>query len=202
MRLGLLGPAAQHEQELQRVADFLLDELSVERAVYLGVDRALDDVVHKRAQRLLGSNPESCAVWQRATHSCLRGTPEQIDRFVAAERSCSELRVLESLPSAATRSVEMLDGKLAVMIYDKANLDEEDILAATLLAFGKSREPVVKRVGRRWFLSPGSFATGGLMLLDDDNGGIRLRQFASDCREVHSEELLVEGSPRLRVQGS
>jgi hypothetical protein len=201
MRLGLLGPAAQHERELQRVADFLLDEVHVDKALYLGVDRALDAVVRRRAERLLGQDPESFALFRRATRSCLSGTPEQIAEFVAAERSCGSLKALESLPGAATRSVEMLDGKLAVMIYDKAHLDEEDILAATLLAFGKSREPVVKRVGRRWFLSPGAFGAGGLMLLDDEAGGIRLRQFDGECRELRAEELLVEGSPRLRVQG-
>lgn len=202
MRLGLLGPAVQHEQELQRVLDFLLDEVHVDKAVYLGIDRVLDEVVRKRAERMLGQDPESQALFRRATRACLSATPEQIEKFVAAERSCYALRTLESLPGAATRSVEMLDGKLAVMIYDKAHLDEEDILAATVLVFGKSREPLVKRVGRRWFLAPGSFASGGLMLLDDEAGGIRLRQFDGACRETHAEALLVEQSPRLRVRGA
>ena len=42
-----------------------------------------------------------------------------------------------------------------MLLYDKALLDEEDILPASLLIFGKHPVPLVRQVGSRTFISPG-----------------------------------------------
>jgi hypothetical protein len=99
----------------------------------------------------------------------------------------------------------MLQGILAVLIFDKAYLDEEDILPATLLVFGKGNEPLVHRVGQRTFLSPGPLThpQGGMLLLAKENSGIYVSIFNSNDERVRHESVaaLARGA-KLTVQGS
>jgi hypothetical protein len=199
MRLALLGPAEGHTEALEAAARFVLQQHAVDRAVYLGTDGALDAVVRKWAARLVGDNPSEAGVWSRAVRACLRAEPAEIDRYIATERERTSLRIFESLPDAETRAVEMLGGALVVMIHDKALLNEEDMLPARVLLFGKSRAPVVKQVGQRWFLSPGSFEEAGLMLLDDADEGILLTLFDKSCRELRTERLSTHRATKLKV---
>jgi hypothetical protein len=158
MRLGLLGPAGGDTEALEMGARFLMEDVAVERVVYLGVDGALDEMVERWAEDLVGDDPTETGIWNRATRACIGGDAEQIDQFIDRERSRRRLRIFESLPDEETRVVEMLGGSVAVMIYDKAELNEEDMLPARLLVFGKGRKAVIKQVGQRWFLSPGSLS--------------------------------------------
>jgi hypothetical protein len=198
MRLALLGPAGSHPEALEAAMRFVL-RTEVDRAVYLDVDGVLDGVIRTWAGRLVGDNPSEIGVWARAARTCLRGTPEEIDAYIGRERERAALRLFESLPDGETRAVEMLAGALVVMIHDKAQLNEEDMLPARLLLFGKSAAPVVKQVGQRWFLSPGAFPTAGLMTLDDDDDGILLRLFDGDCKEVRTERLSTQRATKLMV---
>jgi hypothetical protein len=200
MRIAVLGQAERHVEALEASARFVLDRQSVERAVYLGVDGALDSIIRDWACRLVGENPTETAVWSRSVRACLHAKPADIDKYLEKERERARLRIFESLPDAETRAVEMLGGALVVMIHDKGKLDEEDMLPARVLLFGKSRTPVVKQVGQRWFLSPGSFdADGGLMILDDDDDGILLTVFDAECREQRTERLSVERATKMKV---
>jgi len=202
MRLALLGPAGNEKKALESAARFVLEQLRVDRAVYLGVDGALDDVVAAWAKQLVGDDPTEGGVWARAVRACGDAPPEVIDEYLAAEQDRKALRAFESLPDEGTRAVEMLAGALAVMIYDKALLDEEDMLPARLLLFGKSRGPVVKQVGQRWFLSPGSFDEAGVMTLDDDTEGISLALYDRNLDLVRTEQLTVLRGAKLRVGGA
>jgi hypothetical protein len=202
MRLALLGPAGDDKKSLESAARFVLEQLRVDRAVYLGVDGALDEVVSNWAKELVGEDPTQQGVWARALHACAEAPPEVIDEYLAAEQDRRALRAFESLPDVGTRAVEMLAGALAVMIYDKALLDEEDMLPARLLLFGKSRGPVVKQVGQRWFLSPGSFEEAGVMTLDDDADGISLTVYDKHLDVVRTEQLTVLRGAKLRVGGA
>jgi hypothetical protein len=199
MRLALLGPAGDHPEALEAALRFLLESGSVDRAVYLDVDGALDAAIRAWAGRLVGDNPSEAGVWARAARACLRGTPAEIDAYIARERQRTTLRLFESLPDGDTRAVEMLGGALVVMIHDKGQLNEEDMIPARLLLFGKSATPVVKQVGQRWFLSPGSFPAAGLMTLDDDDDGIVLKLFDGDCKEVRTERLSTQRATKLMV---
>jgi hypothetical protein len=204
MRLALLGPAEGHTTELAAAARFLLDEKLVDRAVYLGVDGALDSVVKGWAESLVGEDPSEVGVWGRAARACARSGAEDIDGFISKERDRARLRVFESLPDSETRLVEMLGGALALMIYDKAKLNEEDMLPARLLIFGKGKGAVVKQVGQRWFLSAGSLddAGSGVMLLDDTEDGIHLTLLDRACQEVRTERLSTERGAKLKVGGA
>lgn len=201
MRLGLIGPTVGHEEALERAVRLLFQDVAVERAVYLGVDPSLDQVVHRWAASLVDGDPDERAIWQRAAARCLDASPPEIDSFLVAERERCALQVFESLPGDGTRAIELLGGRLVVMIHDKADLDEEDILPATLLVFGKSPQPLVKQVGSRWFLSPGSLDHFGVMVLEDHDDGIHLTLYDSAGREVRRERLIAARATRLRVSG-
>jgi hypothetical protein len=43
-------------------------------------------------------------------------------------------------------------------------------LSANILLFGKSEAPLVRRIGSRWFVTPGPIGSqgGGLAVLDDE----------------------------------
>src|SRR5260221_7229287 len=115
MRLALLGPAENQIDALEAAARLVLERQAVDRAVYLGVDGALDAIVQAWAESLVGDDPSEEGVWSRAMRACVDAEPRDIDSYVAAERERSLLRIFESLPDAGTRAVEMLGGALAVM---------------------------------------------------------------------------------------
>lgn len=202
MRLGLLGPAHEREDALEDAVEFLLRDAGVERAVYLGVDRALDTVIRRRAERLVGRSPDDADLWRRATERCLHASAVEIDSYLAAERERRSLSIFESLPDDGTRLIELLDGKVLVMIHDKGKLDEDDILPASLIAFGRSRQPLVRQVGSRWFLSPGSLEDFGIMTLEDSDDGIHLALFDRTRQEIRRERLLASRGGRVRVTGT
>lgn len=176
MRLGVLGPAHGDLPGLARAAQQLLDEHAVERVLYVGSDDALDRVVAGWARQIVGLDPTDHALFDRAARRCAAATGEEIEKFVDAERARARLRVLTSLPPAPKRTIELLDGRIVCLLFDKALLDEEDILGASVIVFGKSAAPLVRRVGSRVFVAPGTIGVegGGLAILDDEGGGIRI----------------------------
>lgn len=187
---------------LETAARGLRDVLGAERVVYLGGDRALDSVVGRWAVELVGGQGTDDTLMQRATAACLRAKPEAIDTFVRQEHEREKLRMFESLAGGATRSVELIGGKLAVLVYDKAYLEEDDILPASLLVFGKSREPLIKQIGRRWFLSPGSFPEHGVLVVDDSAGDLVASLHGADLGPGETRRLDAPKGLRMRVTGA
>ena len=173
MRFGVLGPANDDLAALEEGASLLLFEYKAEEVIYLGADDALDRLVLEWAERLVGTDPSQDGIWERAARHCSSAKHDEIDRFLAAERRRERLKALKCLPAATSRTVEIFEGRLAVFLHDKALLDEEDILPATLLVFGKSREALVRQVGTRTFISPGEMVSGksGVILFSDDPSG-------------------------------
>ena len=173
----------------------------VNRAIYLGADGALEKAVEMWARRLVGDDPTDDAAWRRAAALALEGTPTQIDEFVCAERTRLRLRSLESLPHRILRTMEMVGDRVAVLIFDKALLDEEDIFAANILIYGKSDAPLIKKIGARWFVTPGPLgATGGIVVLDDAGDEIRASLFDVAGNLLLTEVLTLPRATKLRVQ--
>lgn len=201
MRLGLLGPAPDHQEALASAARFLWREQGADRVVYLGSDRILDAVVGVWARELVGPRADDFSVMARATEQCINAEPQEIDAFLGREKERTKLRVFESLPGETTRSVDLIGGKVAVMLYDKAYLEEDDILPATLLIYGKSRRPLIKLVGRRWFLSPGSFPHHGVMMIDDADERLQATTFDREFKQSESQLLTAPRALRMRATG-
>jgi hypothetical protein len=202
MRFGLLGPSNGDLSTLEMGASFLLFEQQAELVMYLGVDDALDQLVLGWARRLVGDDPTDAGIWDRAA-ACSGAAPREIEQFVESERKRQRLKALQCLPGAAALTIEILEGRVAVLLYDKALLDEEDILPASLLIFGKNQDPLVRTVGARTFISPGEIGSGpaGVALLRDvPSGEIELGIFSPDGRKL--ESYVVASGPKtgkLRV---
>jgi hypothetical protein len=203
MRLGLLGPAGSDVGALGRAAEFLLNGARVHRAIYLGNDGALDRAVAAWARKLVGDDPSDDAAWRRAADIAVDGSPEQIDKFVQTERARLRLKSLEALPEQVARTIEMIGDRVAVLIHDKALLDEEDILAANLLFFGKSDAPVVRKIGARWFVTPGEIGSegGGIAVVDDEGEEIAVTIYDSTGKPTLRETLTAQRPVKMRVQG-
>ena len=204
MRLGILGPAHGDLQALARGAQFLLDDARAEKIIYLSDDDAMDQVVAAWASGLVEDDPGEGALFERAAARGAGASADELDSFVEREQARLRLKVLVSLPRAPKRTIEILDGRVVLFVHDKAMLNEEDIAAAALLVFGRSSEPVIKRVGARTFLSPGPVGdpTGGRAVLDDGGGGIRIELIdaAGEVRSHGSVEPAKQAT-RMRVQG-
>jgi hypothetical protein len=205
VRLGVLGPAQGDLVALAKAAQHLLDVARAERVIYLGADDALDKVVLAWAQELVGGNPAENILFSRAAHACVNADPEAIGEFVEKERARRRLRVFTTVPPPPGRTAEILDGKVAVVLYDKATLDEEDIAGASYLVFGKSKASVVHRVGTRTFLSPGPIGepSSGAMVLDDEVDGLRIDIIDATGTVVRTERLDARkpsGTGKMRVQ--
>jgi len=204
MRLGLLGPAEGNVDGLGRAAEVLVDLLKVERAIYLGNDGALDAAIAAWAARVVEGDPSDDAAWSRAARVALRGSASEIDEVVRKERARQRLRIVEGLPKGSdARTMEMIGDRVAVLLYDKGDLDEEDIFAATLLVYGKSPEPLVKKVGNRWFVTPGTIgvAGGGIGVLDDGGEEIVASVYALDGTRTLSEPIAVARATKMKIQG-
>ncbi len=198
MRLGVLGPANGDLPGLARAAQRLIDEVHVERVLYVGRDDALDRVVATWARQIVGLDASEHGLFDRAARRCAAASEEDIEKFVEAELARARLRIFASLPPAPKRTIELLDGRVVCLLYDKALLDEEDILGASVIVFGKSATPLMRRVGSRVFVAPGMFGAdgGGVAVLDDEGGGIRI-----DVRDAAGKVLLEEHvAPTAKVK--
>ncbi len=202
MKLGLLGPAFEQRALLAAAARALTERHGAERVVYLGTDGALDQLVRQWAEELVGPHADDANLMTRATEACLGAGPDEIEAFLGRERKRAELRVYESLAGESTRSVELIGGKVAVLLYDKAELVEDDILPATLLVFGKGRNWLLKQVGRRWFVSPGSFPEAGVLMIDDTSGELRATRFDAALEPVETVQLEAPQALKMRALGA
>jgi hypothetical protein len=203
VRLGLLGPANGDLAALARAAEFLLNGARVTRAIYLGADEGLEETVALWAESLVGPDPSDEGVWARALAVAATGTADQIDAFLRGERARLRLKSLERLPSEELRTVEMFGDRVAILIHDKALLDEEDIYSATVLVYGRSDGPLMKKIGQRWFLTPGPVADPGcgVIVLDDSGDELVATLFDADGREARAETLAAARVAKVSVQG-
>lgn len=200
MRMGFLGPADGDVAALGRGAEFLLNGAKVHRAVYLGIDGALDRAVAAWARKLVGDDPSDRAAWTRSAALAIAGSAAELDRFVAIERARLRLKALETLPERA-RTMEMMGDRVALLVNDKAALDEEEIAGASVIIYGKSDGPFVKAIGTRWFVSPGSVGvSGGLAVIDDEKDDIELALYDGSGKLTARHVLTIDRSTKMRVQ--
>jgi len=199
MRLGVLGPAQGDLPALAVRVQRLLDEQLAEKVIYLADDGALEQIVASWARDIVGDDMDEHAVFERAAMRCAAASSEAIDEFVASERARLRLKVLVSLPETK-RLNELLGGRVALFVDDAATLSEEDLAGASLLVFGKSDEPMIKRVGARLHVAPGPIdsTTGGCAVLDDGAGSVRV-EILSSSGEVTAREIMAAPSAAAKM---
>lgn len=201
VRIALIGPAGGNAAAFARMAEVVLNDAKAERAVYLGADDALDEALAAWTRELVGQDASDEGAWERALTAATRPDVGAIDAFVQAERARRRLKRVEALPVDGQRAVEVLAGRLVLLVHDRSVLDEDDVYSASLLVFGRSDAPIVRQIGPRWFLSPGPIeeAGGGAMVLDDANGEIQA-SFYDLRRRVTQTTTLTWAGPRVNVQ--
>jgi hypothetical protein len=201
MRLGLLGPGWSDREAFESAARGLRDVLSVSRVVYLGEDSLLDEVVSSWAVDLVGQPADDASFYLRATDLCLNADAGSILAFLEQERERDRLRIFESL-APGVRSVEMIAGRVAVLVGDKRVLSEEDILPAHLLVYGRSLDAVIKPIGKRWFISPGSFPEAGVLVLGEEGDALIARIYSPKLVLLREQPISIETSLKMRAQGT
>jgi hypothetical protein len=151
----------------------------------------------------VGSDPSDAGLWERALVVAANGSPAQLDAFSKSERARRRLRALERLPVPELRTAEMLGERVAVVIYDKAKLDEEDIYSATFLIYGKGDAPLMRKIGPRWFLSPGPIGCpgGGGLVIDDTGDELTATLHDIDGRAASTERLGSRVAVKMNVKG-
>lgn len=181
-----------------------MDLAQAEKVLYIGNDDALDRVVASWARGIVGANPSDAALFDRAADRCARGSADDIDDFVARERALRRLHALLSVPPGQ-RSIEILDRHLVLLVYDKATLDTEDIGSAHVVVFGKSSEPLIKRIGSRTFVAPGPVAgdSGGMLVLEADAAGLHIEVLRASGDVIATDTHVIgTASTKFKVQGS
>lgn len=206
MRLAVLGPSQGDCQLLRRRAQFALQTVSATRVLYLGSDSLVDQVVADWAVELVGQPACQEGIWIRAARDCPRATADQIDDFLQRERSLQRLREIQFLPDRSAKTVELVDRMVVMLLYDKANLTEEDLYSASIFVFGKSDTPIARWAGARFFVAPGplSHNDGGLVLLHCDDTGPVATWYNPQGRIAHETAIVAPKKSRAKfnIQGA
>ncbi len=154
MRLGFIGPCRGDVDALRPLAELLLFDLRATRVVYLGADDALDRAVRGWPERL-GTPPDEKGFLTEAALLARDAPADVLEALVDRDRKLQRLADLAALPPPPARAVEMFDDRVVIMTFDKGVLDEEDVANASAIVWGNSRDPQLRGIGPRAFLSPG-----------------------------------------------
>lgn len=156
MRIGLLGPTDGDAEVFREAVEFLIGDVEVDYAIYLGPeDDVLDGLLQDWAEEVLGGSATVDGFLERAHALATDGEPDAIDAMLEKDAFVRDLRRVRKLPPAPTRAVEMVSDRFIIAVHDKRVLDEEDIANANLIVYGKSTEADLRRFGPRYFLTPG-----------------------------------------------
>jgi hypothetical protein len=154
MRLGFIGPCRGDLAALRELAELLLFDLDVARAIYLGADDALDRAARGWPERL-GAPADEAAFLTEAAVLAPEAPAEILEALLERDQKLRRLGDLAALPPPPSRAVEMFDDRVVLMVFEKGVLDEEDVANATTIVWGNSQEAVLKAIGPRVFLTPG-----------------------------------------------
>jgi hypothetical protein len=202
MRLGFIGPCRGDVAALRPLAELLLFELDVTRAVYLGADDALDRAIKGWPERLQALSDES-AFLAEAALLAPEAPPDILDALVERDRKLHRLADLAALPPPPARAVEMFDDRVVLMVHDKSVLDEDDVANATAIVWGNSAEPQLRPIGPRVFLSPGwvmSSAGPHVALVEHTEDGILAAVRDRTGRAVHEHRVTLSRTAKMGVQ--
>ncbi len=169
MRIGLLGPADGDSDALRDGIEFLLGDVGVDQAIYLGKDDAvLDELLTRWVEEVFGEAHSEEAFLRRAAAVAESGDPEAITGLLHRDAWVRGLARVRKLPVAPARAIEMLGDRILIAVYDKKVLDEEDIANAHLIVYGHAAEASLRRFGTRYFLTPGPVSAGRVAVLETE----------------------------------
>ncbi|MBI3184892.1 MAG: hypothetical protein HYZ28_22360 [Myxococcales bacterium] len=123
------------------------------------------------------------------------------DRFLRTpERDCLQYRD----PQVPKKALELVGDALCCVVYDRNDLEKEDLLNAAVFIHGKDPEPKVVQIGPRYFVTAGKLtgaAEQTCALLEPGEGGLRFTAFTLDGRElVSGQQLALSAKTKLSVK--
>jgi hypothetical protein len=200
MRIGLVGPAEEDPALLREAGEFLLGDCGVEQAFYLGLPATLDKVLaHWRAEVSRGVSDEEAFLTQ-ALELALGSESSAIRALLARDQERQRLSALRAVPAPPARAVELFDDKVVLFVHDKAQLDQEDIVNAFLIVYGRSKQGAMHRFGPRTFFTPGPLKQGRVAVLErDPEGHLVIASFDPRTGEPRGRELLPVRRSRMVV---
>ncbi|MFO0596041.1 MAG: hypothetical protein U0228_12070 [Myxococcaceae bacterium] len=97
--------------------------------------------------------------------------------------------------------LEMLGDSLCCLVYDKNDLDKEDMINAVVLVHGKDAEPKVVTIGPRTFITPGTLkgAKPTVGLLEEVEKKVTFSAFTLDGKEVISKQPIQLGGGKTKI---
>jgi len=191
MRIGLVGPANGDELALREALEFVLGDVEVDQAIYLGDDEdTVDEALRGWTAELLDGTVPLEVFLDRAVEVALGGAPADIEALLAAEATVRRLARVRKLPPAPARAVEMLADRIILAVHDKSVLDEEDIANSQLIVYGKSKKAELRRFGPRYFLTPGPLAAHQVAVLElEEDGQVSIGLFETSGLPVWRETM-------------
>jgi hypothetical protein len=200
MRLGLLGPSDDDTLILREAAEFLLGDAEVDQIIYLGIDGAMERVVAQWGKEIMEGGADEAAFLARAADLAQRGGPDEIEALLSADAHVQKLANIRTLPPAPARAVEMMADRIVLVVHDKAVLDEDDIANSTVIVYGKSDDMLLKKIGPRYFFTPGPLSKRRVAVLEteDDETGIVIAVFDPSGAPLW-RELLPARTTRVQV---
>lgn len=195
MRIGLIGPAGQARQKLERAIELLIGDPAMRQVIYLGNDAAAEQVVAERARAGLAQD----AFLDRGAELACSGSADAIAQLLFEHHATGRLGLVRKLPDPPARAIEMMDKWIVLAVHDKAVLDEDDIGNAHIIVYGRAEEAGLNRFGPRCFFTPGPLGqerVGCLELMP--HGHVEIRLLGLDG-SIHFSEPLYAGGAKLVV---
>ncbi len=145
-----------------------------------------------------GNPPAAAKGWsvigsQTSPSPALRKTSAGSCESCEAPEILAKLRVV---PRPPARSVEMVADRVVLVVHRKSDINEEDLINASVVVYGNGPELQFKRFGPRCFFSPGPLEQGKIGLLEEssDDGGVVLQAFELDGTMLWSEPVHGRGA--------
>ena len=104
MNLGFIGPAEGKLDELHATVEWLLQHVRVERLVYLGIDEDIDRVLAAFSESILPQGGDEKRIFALGASLAERGTPAEIDAFLAADEAIQRLHAVCKVPASPARA--------------------------------------------------------------------------------------------------
>ncbi len=172
MRIGLLGPTGADATIVREAVEFLLRDVEVDHAIYLGEDPApLDAILRAWTDEMFEGQAPEDAFLDEACALAEFGEPSAIDALLARDALARRLARVRVLPPTPARAIEMIGDRIILAVHDKRVLDEEDIANANLIVYGRSDKADLRKFGPRYFLTPGPLSEGRVAVVEVEGDG-------------------------------
>jgi predicted phosphodiesterase len=210
VRLGLCSDTFGNLAALERALD-LFARARAERVFFLG--GRLADLEAVLARRAGGSRdapiPTTDQEFLVAVEAALtrqlsaRADPIATRVVRVASRACPEYQG----GTVPRKHLDLVDGRVACVVHDKAELSRDDIENATLIMHGNSAQPAIVAIGPRVFVTPGHLrrpAPEGrpatFVLLEAGSRELEMTVFGEDAAELRRELVVLGSTSRMTVR--